>query len=136
MYKLKIKLKRLGKKKIHTIDYEINAVVNSLRNLISEIVRAEVQVFNDKVDNPTIISFLSPDEIDKEAQTGKVAFGERYANDKAIESEAIENALVSFSDGMFAVFINDEEVVELDQKIALSYESEIVFLRMTFLTGR
>lgn len=136
MHKIKIKLKRLGKKKIHSLEYEIDAVIDSLRALITAIVTSEVHSFNEKIENPAMISFLTPDQLEEEAQEGKVSFGERYATNKVIQSEAIENALLSFADGMFAVFINDEEIRALDQAITVNDESEIVFLRMTFLTGR
>lgn len=136
MFKLKIKLKKLGKKKLQTLNYDFNQEITSLQMLISEIVKIEVQKFNDKLENPTITSFLSIAAIEQQSQEGKVAFGDNYNQTKAIESEAIENALLAFQDGMFTVFIDDEEIKDLITPIQLLEESEVVFLRMTFLTGR
>lgn len=136
MFKLTIQLKKLGKKKLQTLNYDFNQEMTSLQMLISEIVKIEVQKFNEKLENPTITSFLSIEAIEQQSQEGKVAFGDNYNHTKAIESEAIENALLAFQDGMFTVFIDDEEIQSLTTPIQLLEESEVVFLRMTFLTGR
>ena len=136
MQKINIKLKRLGKRKINTIDFEIENSINNLEDLIREIVKSEVLKFNDKLDNPLLVSFLTTKEIEDKSKEGKVSFGENYNQDKAIESEAIENALLSFLDGVFVVFIDDEEIKDLKQNITITEQSEVVFLRLTFLTGR
>jgi len=136
MKKISIKLRRLGKRKINTIDFEIENSINNLEDLIREIVKSEVLKFNDKLDNPLLVSFLTTKEIEDKSKEGKVSFGENYNQDRAIESEAIENALLSFSDGVFVVFIDDEEIKDLKQNITITEQSEVVFLRLTFLTGR
>ena len=136
MQKINIKLKRLGKRKINKIDFEIENSINNLEDLIREIVKSEVLKFNDKLDNPLLVSFLTTKEIEDKSKEGKVSFGENYNQDRAIESEAIENALLSFSDGVFVVFIDDEEIKDLKQNITITEQSEVVFLRLTFLTGR
>jgi len=136
MQKINIKLKRLGKRKINKIDFEIENSINNLEDLIREIVKSEVSKFNDKLDNPLLVSFLTTKEIEDKSKEGKVSFGENYNQDRAIESEAIENALLSFLDGVFVVFIDDEEIKDLKQNITITEQSEVVFLRLTFLTGR
>jgi len=136
MQKINIKLKRLGKRKINKIDFEIEKSINNLEDLIREIVKSEVLKFNNKLDNPLLVSFLTTKEIEDKSKEGKVSFGENYNQDKAIESEAIENALLSFLDGVFVVFIDDEEIKNLKQNITITEQSEVVFLRLTFLTGR
>jgi len=136
MQKINIKLKRLGKRKINKIDFEIENSINNLEDLIREIVKSEVSKFNDKLDNPLLVSFLTAKEIEDKSKEGKVSFGENYNQDRAIESEAIENALLSFLDGVFVVFIDDEEIKDLKQNITITEQSEVVFLRLTFLTGR
>lgn len=87
-----IKIKRLGKKKIHTLDIKLETKINTLRDLISEVAKVGL-------------------------------------------TEGIENALLAFEDGLFVIFINEREIKALDDTIYLSDESEIVFLKLTFLTG-
>lgn len=135
MQNINIKLKRLGKRKIKEIDFEIENSVVTLEEFITEIVKSEVSKFNDKLENPLLVSFLSTKHIEEKAQEGKVAFGDNYNQERAIESEAIENALLAFTDGMFVVFIDDEEIKDLNQNINITEATEVVFLRLTFLTG-
>ena len=135
MQKINIKLKKLGKRKIKTFEVSLTKEVHTLSDLITQMVQNEVEKFNDKRDNPQIISFLSNKTINTKAQEGKVNFGDISNPQKAIESEAIENALLAFTDGLFVVFIDDEEIKELKQNIKIDASSEVVFMRLTFLTG-
>jgi len=51
------------------------------------------------------------------------------------DAAAVQNALTSFEDGLFRIFINDNEI-EPDLPIVLRDEDEICFLRLTMLAGR
>ena len=130
-----IKLKKLGKKKIKSLEFKLEDNINNLEDLIVQMVKSEVARFNDKQENPEIISFLSEQAISQKAIDGKVDFGDNINKDKAIESDAIENALLAFTDGLFVVFVDDEEIKELNKNIKIDESSEIVFMRLTFLTG-
>lgn len=132
---VQIKLKKLGKKKIKQFEVELQSSVENLEDLIVEIVKSEVKRFNDKQENPSIVSFLSNQAINEQSESGKVSFGDMYNQDKAIEHEAIENALLAHTDGMFVVFVDDEEIKDLKENITITEHSEVVFLRLTFLTG-
>lgn len=132
---IQIKLKKLGKKKIKQFEIELQSSVENLEDLIVEIVKSEVKRFNDKQENPSIVSFLSNQAINEQSESGKVSFGDMYNQDKAIEHEAIENALLAHTDGMFVVFVDDEEIKDLKENITITEQSEVVFLRLTFLTG-
>ena len=43
--------------------------------------------------------------------------------------------LQAFGDGLVRIFVDEEEVTELDADLSLKEGSEVVFLRLTFLTG-
>lgn len=90
--KYTIKIKRLGKKKINTVDIKLEIKINTLRDLISEVAKAGL-------------------------------------------TQGIENALLAFEDGLFVVFVDEREIKALDDTIYLTQESEIVFLKLIFLTG-
>jgi ssRNA-specific RNase YbeY (16S rRNA maturation enzyme) len=102
-------------------------------------VRSEVKRYNDKrhdQDSDTkILSFLSPTDISGQLQTGKVDFAAITNMTMANQQKAIDDALLAFKDGLFLVFVNDEEIRTLDAALLLSEDSEIAFIRMTFLTG-
>ena len=67
---------------------------------------------------------------------GKVSFGFKY-RDVEIDRKNAENvALLAFKDGLFAVFINDNEIESLDNHLDLKKDDIVTFIRFTMLTGR
>lgn len=130
-----VQLKRLGKKKIKEIPFELEQPVRSLKALLEACVKFEVSKYNNKKQSSLLLPFLTVDEIHQQSAQGKVSFGDSLNNTLAKETEAIENVIQSFEDGLFAVFINNNEIKTLDQSIEIDQESVISFIRMTFLTG-
>lgn len=134
MLPISIQLKRLGKKKVKTIDYQL-PVVHTLGELLEAIVRQEVAAFNERREEVKLIPFLTPADIQDQSASGKVGFGDIANRDAADVDQSIETALLGFKDGLFIVFLDDEEIRELDTPIRLTEDSVLAFLRMTFLTG-
>ena len=64
------------------------------------------------------------------------AFGANYNGKPAAEAEAIINALQSYEDGIFRIFLNDAELGELSSPIQLKEESTLTFIRLAMLSGR
>jgi len=130
-----IKLKRLGKKKVKSVNFIIENPINTLNDLITECVTAEVNRYNEERDKPSLISFLSPKEIEEQSETGKITFNDNYNKKKVVILEAVENAQLAFKDGLFVVFVDDDEIKTFNQELNLTPQSEISFIRMTFLVG-
>jgi len=130
-----IKLKRLGKKKVKSVNFIIENPINTLNDLITECVTAEVNRYNEERDKPSLISFLSPKEIEEQSETGKITFKDNYNKKKVVILEAVENAQLAFKDGLFVVFVDDDEIKTFNQELNLTPQSEISFIRMTFLVG-
>ena len=132
---LHIKLKKIGKKKIIDVYTEIDGDINTLRDLLISLVNAEVDKYNEKRNRPVLLPYLSPAEIQNQSATGKIGFGDIY-NDKQANAElAVQNVLQAFKDGLFAVFIDKEEIKSLEQAVQLNPGSELMIIRLTFLTG-
>lgn len=131
---ISIQLKRLGKKKVTSIDYSLPNV-ETLRELLTEMVRIEVDKFNKRREGVQLMPFLTPGDIQERSRAGKVGFGDIVNKHLAPVEESIETALIGFKDGLFVVFHNDEEIKHLDAPITLTEGSVLAFLRMTFLTG-
>ncbi len=127
-------LKRLGKKKIYTVQLETDLAIRTGADLVEACIRSEVVRFNKKRDEPFVSGFLLPSEIQDQAEMGKVSFGAIFNDQKADADTALEAALLAHKDGLFAIFLDDEEIT-LDSNITLQPESEITFIRLTFLTG-
>jgi hypothetical protein len=107
----------------------------SLRELLMAVVRQQVTAYNNKPLEKNLLPFLSSAEVDNLAATGKAGFGSIYNEHKADLQKAQETALQAFEDGLFAVFINDEEMKHLSDVFSLNNHTIITFVRLTFLAG-
>ncbi len=136
---VKISVKQLGKKRpiINQKGIKIEDLPDSpvLQNLIIAIVRQQVQAFNQKLEEKPLIPFLLKEDIEQKTKTGKVGFGSIYNDQKADEQGAIDNALLAFQDGIYCVFIDDNQIEKLDAPISLNENSVLSFVRLTFLAG-
>ena len=132
---MQIQLKRLGKKKVHLVEVTLAHTPHTLKELITECVRSEVERFNESWEETSLLPFLSPQEIGEQAQGGKITFGEKENRTLADLDTALDTALLAFTDGLFTVFINDEEVKSLDAPLTIEADTVITFIRLTFLVG-
>jgi len=134
-----ISVKQPGRK--HAIidkqSLEIDDITDSpsLRELLQGVVKQQVAVYNNKPLEKNLLPFLSAAQVDDSLATGKAGFGSIYNEHKADAVKAQETALQAFEDGLFAVFINDEEMKHLSDQISLNNDTVITFVRLTFLAG-
>ena len=132
---LTLQLKRLGKRKVKEVPFTLEETPKNLEDLLIGCVKNQVEAFNKKRLEVNVIGFLSPAEIEEKAQSGKVEFGELANTELANLEKATENVLLAFNDGLFVVFIDDDEITDLKAPLELTSESIIAFIRMTFLVG-
>ena len=135
MPQLTVQLKRLGKKKVKQLPLTLKVTPKNLQELLVACVKNQVDAFNKKRQEVNVVGFLSPPEIQEQAQSGKVDFGDLANKDLAVEQEAIDNVLLAFKDGLFVVFVDGDEVASLDAPLQLTQDSVVAFIRMTFLVG-
>lgn len=116
---------------------EIDDITNqpSLQELLTAVVRQQVTAYNNKTPDKNLLPFLSPAQVDDAAAAGKAGFGSIYNEHKADAEKAQATALQAFEDGLFAVFINDQEITDLTEKLSLDDLTIITFVRLTFLAG-
>ena len=62
-------------------------------------------------------------------------FASRYGQNNDTPDRALQVMLRAFADGLVRIFVDEEEVTELDADLSLKEGSEVVFLRLTLLTG-
>ncbi|MEE1031040.1 MAG: hypothetical protein U0L12_02745 [Ruminococcus sp.] len=136
--KIYIRIKSAGRRRpvLDNVPYEIPDNVQTVRELITEIVKMEVKKYNDKGTDVQIIPFLTQEELEEQAQVGKVGFGRIYSEKKADERKAIENALQCFGDGIVRIFQNEEELAGLETKIQIKEQDVFTFMKFVFLAGR
>ncbi|MDP4177766.1 MAG: hypothetical protein Q8900_05415 [Bacillota bacterium] len=136
--KVFVNIKRIGSRKNYISKEEINLSTEplTLRELITEIIKINVIDFNERINKKKFIDYLTTEEIDKKITMGKVSFGEIYNKNEADVKEAVECALLAYEDGIYRVFIEDNETGGLDEKIELSEGDTLTFIRLMMLAGR
>lgn len=136
--KLYVTVKEAGKKraKISNRELSINSKISTLKDLITEIVINEVNKLNNKGFEEQIFKFLENSEIEDKAYIGKVSFSEKHNENKQDLHKAVDNAIQSFEDGIYRVFINDEEIEKLNDGLNLKEGDNLAFIKLTMLSGR
>ena len=133
-----VRVKQAGKKRafIENQNLAINDPVNAtLKAFLNAVVEQQVENYNSKTAGTNLLPFLSKDEMAAQAEIGKINFGSIYNENKANILSAQESALQAFEDGLFGVFVDDNELKNLDDLINLTETSVVTFIRLTFLAG-
>lgn len=134
-----LKVKQPGRKQAlienKVITIEDTGTQPTAQSLIEAIVQQQVEEYNNKPLEKNILPFLSQSETEDQAASGKISFGSIYNENKANVEQAKQTALQAFEDGMFAFFVNDEEITALSTILVLPENSIITFIRLTFLAG-
>lgn len=135
---IKVNIKKIGKKQhpVQETVYEIPGHPKTVRELIEAVTAACVRQYNQRMVESDLLRCLTKDEIDDRAAAGKVGFGVNYGEKKADSAQALENALQSFEDGIYRIFLDDRALETLDEKIQLTEDSSLTFVRLTMLAGR
>lgn len=113
---------------------EIETAV-TLRDLLTQIVRSEVANFQDRQRQRRLLQVLSPAQISLGIEQGKVELGGSDLEQKVDVDEAIATALQAFTDGLYFVFLNEQQQENLDDVVTLHPDSQLLFLRLVPLVG-
>ena len=135
--KIIINLKCLSRKKvIHQEEVELINKVSTTKDLITELVKINVEKFNKKIDDKDILSIMTNEHIAEAARSGKIG-DEVHGDKKANLEKALDTAYLAFEDGLYCIFINDEQTTEkLDDSLNLKDGDILTFIRLTMLAGR
>ena len=135
-----------------SIDLDINAGSISTKELLISLVQRQVADFNAHIQaqrqsqatiesrhgsgssapRPTLSTVAIEDYL---GSLGKVDFGNSANLQLADPQAALDATLQAFNDGLFVLFIDDEEVTSLEQPLSLYDNCQITFVRLTFLAG-
>ena len=133
-----IQVKQVGKRKcsIEKIPVDFPTPPASVQELIEAVVCWQVKEYNERLQQSEMLKYLTSEEMEDKAAAGKVGFEANYNGRPAAETEAIVNALQSYEDGIFRIFIDDTETEDLSSPTGLKEESTITFIRLAMLSGR
>ena len=134
--KIIINVKGLSRKKvIHQEEIEIVNEISTTKDLITELVKINVEKFNKKIDDKNILSIMTNEYIAEAVRAGKIG-DEVHGDKKANLEKALDTAYLSFEDGLYCIFINNKQSEKLDDSLNLKDGDIITFIRLTMLAGR
>ena len=123
----------------------IKKKASSLRELGHETIELnEIQTLNDLLYSISYYEFkkqcnvqLKPykkEEIQILSNLGKITF-ENY-HEQGDFNQALNTMIQDFKDGLFRVYLNENECTDLDERLSLNEENEVVFIKLVMLAGR
>jgi hypothetical protein len=107
----------------------------TLRDLITHVVANEIQAFRERQEERRLARLLTARDIQQGAERGKIDLGERDLQQEVDEPAAIAAALQAFEDGLYFVFLNDEQQQDLNREVFLGPDSRLLFVRLVALSG-
>ena len=134
--KIIVNVKGLSRKKvIHQEEVELINKISTIKDLITELVKINVEKFNKKIDDKDILSIMTNENIAKAARIGKIG-DEVHGDKKANLEKALDTAYLSFEDGLYCIFINNKQSEKLDDSLNLKDGDILTLIRLTMLAGR
>lgn len=135
---IRVNVKKLGKRisSVEPIDFPLDCEPQTAGELISAAVRTSVKQYNERLERSEMGVPLDEDTEQAYERAGKIAFGLPFSDKRADAEKAQQTALEAFRDGLFRMFIDDEEVEGENTQIKLSEQSEVTFIRLAMLAGR
>ncbi|PSF30031.1 hypothetical protein C7H19_24065 [Aphanothece hegewaldii CCALA 016] len=107
----------------------------TLRELLTQVVLAEVEAFRTRSEERRLIKTLSPSEIRTGVEKGKIDMGGRDIVQTVDPQEAVDTVLQAFEDGFYFVFVDEQQQETLDSIVSLKTDSQLMFLRLVPLVG-
>ena len=134
--KIIINVKGLSRKKvIYQEEVELKNKISTTKDLITELVKINVEKFNKKIDDKDILSIMTNEYIAEAVRAGKIG-DEVHGDKKANLEKALDTAYLAFEDGLYCIFINDEQTEKLEDNLALKDGDVLTFIKLTMLAGR
>lgn len=108
----------------------------TLRMLLDGVVRASVAAFRERQEQRTLLQALSAARIAEGAAKGKVDSGGTSDAVQPVDAdEAVHTALQAFEDGVYFVFVNEDQKTALSDTFPVGAETRVTFLRLVALAG-
>lgn len=108
----------------------------TLQTLIDGVVRAEVAAFRERQEKRTIVQSLTAAQIAEGVAKGKIDSGGTPDAVQAVDAdEAVKAALQAFEDGIYFVFLNEDQKIALTDTFMITPETKVTFWRLVALAG-
>jgi hypothetical protein len=107
----------------------------TLRTLITHAVQQEIAAFRQRQEERRLFRVLSSAQIDAGRTAGKIDPAAKEATAEVDAETAVRTALQAFTDGLYFVFLDDQQIEALDEPLTLQPDSSLKFIRLVALTG-
>jgi hypothetical protein len=136
--KIYVTMKSLAKRKEYLTKQviDLDEVPQTLRQLLTGLVTTKVQAFNAEISEDILAGFLTNGEIQQQVHAGKVGFGTKYNEQPTDCYQAVKTAIQAYEDGLFRVFMNEQELPDLDGPLEIREGDQLTFIKLTMLAGR
>lgn len=142
MKTIHVNVKQLGKKHPILAEQPINIDTKedtiSIQELLYLIVQQQVENYNQKSiekEDEDIQKLPKENYLPLLIESGKASFSSIYNENKVNLIKAQETASQAFEDGMFAIFLGDQQFEDLAEEVSLTTNQSFTFIRLTFLVG-
>ena len=106
-----------------------------LSELITAVVHDEAEQFRSRQAENRLLRVLNPDQIAEGVERGKITSGGSDLDQAVNGGQAVATALQAFEDGFYFVFVDNEQIESLDQKVTVAPTSTLLFVRLVPLAG-
>lgn len=108
----------------------------TLREFLTRVVQHEVAAYQERQEGRKTLQILTERQIAEGAAAGKIDMGGRSETDITVNLEdAVAQAIQAFTDGIYYVFVDDNQQEDLDGVLTLRQGSRVMFLRLVALAG-
>lgn len=107
----------------------------TLGDLLTVVVKEEVADFRQRQADNRLIRVLTEEQLAEGVLSGRISSGGSELDQEVDESTAVETALEAFADGFYFVFVDDEQITDLDATVTVNPTSRLLFVRLVPLAG-
>lgn len=136
-----VQAKVTGRRRVgaeHPLCLDLPDTTISAAQLLEAVVRAEVAAYENRAQERTFLRVLTPDVLRDELAAGAVRLGGEQPVAAMTETDvqaAVAEVLLAFSDGLFKLFLDEQEVETAATAVSVRQGSQALFLRLVPLAG-
>ncbi len=145
--KIKVYVKNAGARRntVEAEDFELSPDFDgqcTVCDFLNEITAVCVRQYKKRQAESGILHLLTEKQIEEKSSTGKISFGVNYGEKSPQLKAAQENTCQCYLDGIFALFIDGNEIsglkssLPLESPVSVHEGSEVTFIRLAMLAGR
>ena len=108
---------------------------HTLRGLLTHLVEVEVAAYQERQGGVGLLRVLTDPELQDAASTGRISVAPQERGGTVSAQNAARTALTAFGDGLYYVFVDERQLMELDEPVTLHPDSTLLLLRLTALAG-